>query len=217
MGVGGFEVSTTGSVLKFPEGSKYHGLEVTVDEAPVGLLLEIMENYSKLSGETVDMAVAAKVLPPLLKSFASVLESWNVTRKGKAVPATLEGLKSLGQEFVLTVVGAWLTGSTSVDDDLGKGSASGGTSPEALAAMAALSSALPSSEPQRLLSGSATGGTCCRRRCSLSPPGCCGCSTFTGWDTGTRNRREVSKRRWPTTTSRYRSRPMTARSRRSTA
>lgn len=208
----GFEVSTTGTVLAFPEGSKYAGLEVTVDEAPVGLLLDIMENYSKLAGETVDMAMAAKVFPVLLKGFASVLEGWNATRKGKPVPATLEGLRSLGQGFVLAVIGAWLTGSVQADDELGKGSASGGTSPEALAAMAALSTSLPSSEPQRLLSGCATGGTCCRRRCSRSPPACCGCSTFTSWVTGTRTRREVSKSRWPITTYRYRLRQMTARS-----
>lgn len=150
MGVaGGFEVSTTGSVLTWPENSRYAGLEVTVDEAPVGLLLDIMGNYSKLSGETVDVATAAAVFPLLLEGFASVLESWNVTRKGEPVPATLEGLRSLGQGFVLTVVGAWLTGQTSADDDLGKGSPSGGTSPEELAQMAALSSSLPSSgEPK---------------------------------------------------------------------
>jgi hypothetical protein len=149
VGVGGFEVSTTGSVLTFPEGSKYAGLEVTVDEAPVGLLLEIMEHYSKLTAGTVDIETAAKVLDALLEGFASVLEGWNATRKGKPVPATLDGLRSLGQAFVLAVIGAWITGGVSTDGDLGKGSASGGTSPEELAAMAALSSSLPSSSPQK--------------------------------------------------------------------
>ena len=52
--------------------------------------------------------------------------------------------------FAMTVIGAWLTGSVQADEDLGKGSASGGTSPEELAAMAAASSSLPSSEPQKL-------------------------------------------------------------------
>lgn len=145
-----FEVSTTGSLLTFPEGSPYAGLEVTVDEAPVGLLLDIMENYSKLAGTEVDMQTAAAVLPLLLNGFAGVLEGWNATRKGEPVPATLEGLKSLGQAFVLAVIGAWLTGKTSAGDELGKDSPSGETSPEVLTAAAALSSNLPSSGQQRL-------------------------------------------------------------------
>lgn len=145
MGVGGFEVSTTGSVLTFPEGSKYHGLEVTVDEAPLGMLLDIMEDYSRLSGENLDMATAAKVLKSITAGFAGVLEGWNATRKGEPVPATLEGLRSMGQAFAMAVIGAWLTGNVAADDDLGKGSPSGGTSAEELAAMAARSSSPASS------------------------------------------------------------------------
>jgi hypothetical protein len=159
-----FEVSTTGSVLTFPEGSKYAGLEVTVDEAPVGLLLDIMENYSKLAGAEIDMKTAAAVFPVLLGGFAVVLEDWNLTRKGEPVPPTLEGLRTLGQSLVLAVIGAWLTGKTSADEELGKDSGSGASSQEVLTAAAGLSSSLPSSSPQRLLSGSATAGTACRRR-----------------------------------------------------
>lgn len=166
--MGGFEVSTTGNVLTF-KGTKYEGLEVTVDEAPMGLLLDIMEDYSVLTSGSIDVATAGKVLRSLTGNFASVLESWNATRKGKPVPATLDGLRSLGQAFVMTVIGAWLTGNVQADEELGKGSPNGGTSPEALEAMAALSRSLPSSSPQRLLSGCATAGTACRRRCWLSP------------------------------------------------
>jgi hypothetical protein len=206
----GFEVSTTGSVLTFPEDSKLAGLEVTVDEAPMGLLLDIMEDYAVLSSGALDIKAAARVLKSLTENFAAVLESWNATRKGKPVPATLEGLRSLGQGFVMPVIGAWLTGRTQADEDLGKGSPNGGTSPEALEAMAALSTSLPSSSPQRLLSGCATAGTACRLRFWRSLRGCCGCSTCTGWDTATRKRRGVSNRRWRTTTSLSRSRLTTA-------
>lgn len=146
--MGGFEVSTTGNVLTF-EGTKYAGLEVTVDEAPMGLLLDIMEDYAVLVGSNVDVATAGKVLRSLTGNFASVLEGWNATRKGKPVPATLDGLRSLGQTFVMTVIGAWLTGNVQADEELGKGSPSGGNSPEALEAMAALSTSLPSSPQQK--------------------------------------------------------------------
>lgn len=188
---GGFDLATTGHVLTF-EGTPYEGLEVTVDEAPLGLLLAIMQDYSKITGEDLDLEGAAGVLTSLMEAFAGVLEGWNLKRKGKPVPPTLDGLRTVGSNFFLAVVGAWLTGNVEADEDLGKGSGSGGTSEEERAAMAALSSALPSSSPQRLLSGCATGGTACRRRCSPSPPGCCGCSTSTGSATATRTRRGVS-------------------------
>lgn len=146
----GFEVSTTGSDLKFPEGSRYHGLKVRLDEAPIGMVTDVMEGYSKFTSGNVTPEEAAKLVTALTESFASVLEEWNATRKGVPVPATLEGVRSLGTMFVMGVIGAWVTGSVAADDDLGKGSGSGGTSPEALAAMAAASSSLPSSEPQKL-------------------------------------------------------------------
>ena len=161
----GFEVGGgTGTILTF-EGTAYAGLEVKVDEPPIGLLLDIGEKYEALtSGDVVTMQDQVKLIRELMGGFAQVLEEWNVTRKGKPVPATLEGLRLMGHKFVVAVIGAWFTGTVAVSDDLGKGSASGGTSPEELAATAALSSSPLSSEPQRLLSACATGGTCCRRR-----------------------------------------------------
>lgn len=145
-----FDLSTTGRVLNF-ENTPYAGLTVKCDEAPIGLLTDIAKDYSKL----IDPALAAspegaELLDRLMENFAMVLEEWDLTRKGEPVPATLDGIRSVGSTFFMTLIRAWLTGTVQVDDDLGKGSASGGTSPEALAAMAALSSALPSSGPQRL-------------------------------------------------------------------
>jgi hypothetical protein len=188
----GFEVGGgTGTILTF-EGTPYAGLEVKVDEPPIGLLLEIGEKYAALtSGGEASMQGQMKLIGDLIAGFAQVLEEWNVTRKGEPVPATLEGLRLMGHKFVVAVIGAWFTGSVAVDEDLGKGSASGGTSPEELAATAALSSSPLSSEPQRLLSACATGGTCCRRRSWPSQRGCCGCSTSTRSATGTKRVREV--------------------------
>lgn len=142
--MGGYEAPGTGSILDFT-GTKHEGLEVTVDSAPIGLLTDIMESYSALTAETVDLQAAMPAIVTLLKRFGDVLESWNVTRRGEPVPPTYDGLRLLDTHFVLAIIGAWLTGTTGTDADLGKDSPSGGNSPEEREAMAALSRSLPSS------------------------------------------------------------------------
>ncbi len=104
-----------------------------------------MEDYDAITAATVDIKVAAPALVKLLQQFGEVLESWNVERRGEPVPATYEGLRLLDVTFVMAIIGAWLTGTTGADEELGKDSASGGTSPGGQAAMAALSASLPSS------------------------------------------------------------------------
>jgi len=138
----GFELSTTGLKLSF--SGALEGLEVTVDEPPLGLLMDIMERYEKLAGTDLDVKSAAPVLREMLAAFAGVLEDWNIKRKGVPVPATLEGLRTLGPKLVMEIIGKWLEQATQAPPELGKDSPSGGTSPEELAAMAALSSSLPS-------------------------------------------------------------------------
>jgi hypothetical protein len=145
----GYDVGTTGKKLTF-DGTPYEGLEVTVDEAPMGLLLDIMEDYSRLTGEDLDVKAAAKVLKQLTENFAMVLESWNAERKGVAVPPTMEGIRAVGSNFFTAIVGAWLTDEVQADEELGKDSGSGTTSQEALTAAAGLSRSLPSSSPQNL-------------------------------------------------------------------
>ena len=163
----GFEAPGTGNVLTFKD-PKYKGLEVVVDSVPLGTALSMAGDYDTANAATAsgNIGAALPVIDQLLRQFGAVLESWNVEKRGKPVPPTYEGLLTLDSTFAMVIVGAWVTGSTGPDPDgdLGKGSPSGGPSPEGLAAMAALSSSLPSSEPQRLLSGSATAGTACHRR-----------------------------------------------------
>jgi hypothetical protein len=145
----GFEVGGgTGTILTFK--GTYEGLEVKIDEVSVGLLLDLAEKYEALTGGGASTVTQVKLIRDLIEGFALVLEEWNVTRKGEPVPATADGLRSMGREFVTTVIGAWFTGIAAADEELGKGLPSGGTSPEELAAMAAASSSLPSSEPQKL-------------------------------------------------------------------
>ena len=86
--MGGFEVSGTGQKLDFT-GTRYAGLEVTVDAAPLGLLLDVAEKYGQLTEGDVDMRAAMPVFKSIVGQFAEVLEDWNVTRKGEPVPADL--------------------------------------------------------------------------------------------------------------------------------
>lgn len=140
----GFEAPGTGKLLNF-DGTPLEGLEVRCDDAPTGLLTDIMEDYAALAGDELDVQAAVPVIRRLLESFGGVIEEWNVTRKGQPVPPTYEGLRTLGITFVLQVVGAWLTGTTEAGGELGKDSTSGTTSDrELLTAAAALSSSLPS-------------------------------------------------------------------------
>jgi hypothetical protein len=194
----GFEAPGTGSVLTFKD-PRYEGLEVVVDSTPLGLVLSMAGQYDAATAAVAsgNVAAALPVIDELLRQFGEVLESWNVERRGKPVPPTYEGLLTLDGTFAMAIVGAWVTGSTGPDPDgeLGKGSPSGGPSPEGLAAMAALSSSLPSSGPQRLLSAWPTAGTSSRARCWPSPGSRCGCSASTRSGTARRARRNARARR----------------------
>jgi hypothetical protein len=154
----GYRPPSTGSDLDFT-GTQHEGLQVRMDSVPLGMLLEIGELAQGMqSGDLSQMRV-------LFSMFAGLVEEWNVEdRKGEPVPATLDGVMSQDTAFVMAVITAWIKAVSSAPPPLPGSSESGGTSAEELAAMAALSSALPSSSPQRLLSGSATAGTACRRR-----------------------------------------------------
>lgn len=166
----GYRPPTTGQKLDFA-GTPYEGLEVTVDAAPLGLLLDINEMFAVARERNNKEAVDA--MRDLLGKFAGVLESWNTEdrKTGEPVPPTLEGLLSQDSDFVLAIIGAWVGHTMAADEDLGKDSASGATSQEALIPMEPLSPSPPSSSPQRLLSGSATAGTRRRRRSSRSTRG----------------------------------------------
>ena len=145
----GYRPPTTGQKLDFA-GTEHEGLEVTVDAAPMGAALGITELFG--TARQRNSQEAAGALREVLATFASVLEAWNVEhpRTGEPVPPTVEGLLSLDTDFVMFVIGAWLTGTTGADEELGKDSTSGGTSEEALIPMDVLSESPQSLSPQRL-------------------------------------------------------------------
>lgn len=193
----GFKPKRTLYKLDF-SGTDLDGLEVTARGTSVGGLLELADVGSRLEelkglDERAEGAQVREALRELFAPFAKVVVAWNVVDDDdEPVPASVDGFMSQEFDFITSIITSYVQAMTQAPPPLPGNSGSGTTSGEERAAMAALSSALPSSSPQRLLSGSVTGGTACRRRCSPSPPGCCGCSTSTGSATATRTRRGVS-------------------------
>ena len=106
----GFEPEATQYELKF-EDSKLHGLEVTIESLSVGELLEMQELFEQVSGSN-GVAATRK----LLNGFADSLVSWNLTRKGKPVPANLEGVASQKFDLILKIVQAWMGAIADVPD-----------------------------------------------------------------------------------------------------
>ncbi len=144
----GYRPPSTGQKLDFA-GTAYEGLEVTVDAASMAVMLSVTELFAAASER--NNAEAAAAMRELLAAFASVLESWNTEdrKTGDPVPATLDGLLSQDTDFVMAIIGAWLTGTMQADDDLGKGSPSGATSEEERIPMEPLSPSPPSLLPRR--------------------------------------------------------------------
>jgi hypothetical protein len=137
----GFRAPGIGAQLSFA-GTKYEGLEMTVDAVSLQMLTDLMELYDEVSDGNVKMPALIR----LLGIFSSCVESWNVEgRGGEPVPCDVDGLMGLDHKFVIDIIGMWIKSTLQAGDDLGKDSASGSSSDrELLTAAAALSSSLPS-------------------------------------------------------------------------
>ena len=103
----GFEVPQNTLRLKFTDPS-YNGLEVVCRAVPLGELRETaaLANVDPKNITDEDQARVDR----LIGSFADALVSWNLTRKGRKVPATRKGVDSLDLIFLMQLIGAWLAG-----------------------------------------------------------------------------------------------------------
>lgn len=143
----GFDLDDAAGVDLDFAGTELDGLHVRMAATSIGGLLEIAAVAEDLEGLQAGESPAAlkaglrKVLQPL----AAVLVSWDLTAGGQPVPADLDGLLRLTPAMLARIIGSYIQAQAQAGDELGKDSASGGTSQEALTAAAALSSSLPSS------------------------------------------------------------------------
>lgn len=107
----GFEVQETRARLQFTDPS-FNGLEVVCALIPLDELAAAA-SLADVDSDNVTPADLMKV-QQLRDAFAGALRSWNLTRKGKPVPATLAGVKSLDLVFVLQLIEPWIENSATV-------------------------------------------------------------------------------------------------------
>lgn len=147
----GFEPEQTHYKLIF-EDPKLQGLEVTAAGLSIGEFEELTGlgdsiGIKNIDPENLTSEDTGKITGGLMKMmgmFAEALVAWNVTRRGKPVPATLAGVKSQELGFVLRIIMTWMSAMTDVDVPLPAGSSSGVTSPEESLLLGSSSRSLPS-------------------------------------------------------------------------
>jgi hypothetical protein len=116
--------------LRFAEGSELEGLEVVAGSLPLGEFLGLTELADIDVHNPADLAKVGV----LFESFAGALQSWNlVDDDDRPVPATLEGVKAQDYEFMLEVIGEWMTAIGGVPAPLGQ--RSGGGVPSVVASL----------------------------------------------------------------------------------
>lgn len=102
----GFEVPVPVYVLSFDEKTRWNGLIVKMESAPIGVLFDAARLGEQIRAEANQMKQLSLV-ETLLNAIGGCLVSWNVERKGIAVPATLEGLRGQPLDMVLEIVQSW--------------------------------------------------------------------------------------------------------------
>ena len=122
----GFEPQETLYKLTW-EDPAMAGLEVTVREPSIDQLLT-MDDIGTGDGKGMD----TEKVRGAFRVFADLLESWNVERKGEPVPATYEGVVSLGLGFINKIIGAMAAEFAKPDPTSPPGSSGGGTLPSSI-------------------------------------------------------------------------------------
>ena len=108
---GGFEVRETLVLLRFTEPA-YKDLVVECSAISVGDLREAAKLASINADNPSELDLAK--IDRLIAAFAGSLRSWNLTRRGKPIPATLRGVQSLERYAeppgigALNLVEAWM-------------------------------------------------------------------------------------------------------------
>lgn len=99
----GFEFEDTEYELKF-EDPKLDGLIVRMRSLTIGELLDLQMLFDEATNGELPVSSVDK----LLAKMAASLVSWNVTRHGKAVPATLAGIRAQNLGAILRIIQAWM-------------------------------------------------------------------------------------------------------------
>lgn len=122
--------------LVFDEG-EYAGLSVRVRSVPLGQFMALTR-LAETAGDGKEQEAFAG-MGELFEGFADALVDWNVEDDGAPVPADLSGVYAQDFDFVMFLVGEWISAMGDVAAPLVPPSVSGGTSLEASIPMDVLS------------------------------------------------------------------------------
>lgn len=118
--------------LDFKDYEDFKGLEVHVKPLSVGQVLTLGRLATKDDQTEEELETIFRIL-------SQGLVDWNLEDDdGNEIPPTYESVLELDQEMASTIIEAWVSGVTKVDEELGKGSPSGEKSPVPLPTMEAL-------------------------------------------------------------------------------
>lgn len=122
----GYEVPDTEYRLQFTDKA-HAGIVVRVGAMSLGEGIHAAFELGWSADDDMDTRKAKQ--QQLHEMFVAHLVEWNLTKKGKPVPPTYDGLLSLEPKFVGLLIGTWQVGRTAVPDPLDSDSSSGGLSP----------------------------------------------------------------------------------------
>lgn len=113
------------------------GLVVYAREPSLDQMMH-MNELGDIDAKKLDMAA----MRSMFRTFAGLLDSWNVTRKGEPVPADYDGIATMSAGLVMKILNALAKAVMEPDPTLPGGSPSGGTSAEVPPALASASRSL---------------------------------------------------------------------------
>lgn len=124
--------------LTWPEGSRWHGLEVCIKDMSIGELEEIASIKEKVGDDTTALAKAGPVLDILERGMVS----WNYEDEdGKPIPISKFRKQGLG--VLMAIISGWTEVTGNVPTPLSQNSSDGKPSEEAQIPMEIPSSSLP--------------------------------------------------------------------------
>jgi hypothetical protein len=115
--------------LRWPENSRWHGLEVRLRGMDIEELKRISEIQTRNDGEATDLNRA----DPVLDILGNALLSWNLTDEGAPIPVSEFRKEDL--VMLMAIVSAWTEAAGDVPAPLPKASSDGEKSEEALIPM----------------------------------------------------------------------------------
>jgi hypothetical protein len=145
--VGTFDIEDTVSEYRigFGADSPYRGLEVTVTGMTIGQYRTMMRGWAQAVGSKTDEERAEANIASseyIQDQFFAHVRSWNLSRKGKAVPVSRDELDELDSRLSAVLVRRWMDELVNVPDELLGKSGSGGTSEDLSLALASSSAVL---------------------------------------------------------------------------